>query len=58
MPNFTTHVQLISSPSTEAINRRMMQKISKNIPFYPDPVYQPHPKPVKAYTRISRKNGH
>ena len=39
MPNFTAHVQSISNPSTEAINRRMMQKISTDIPFYPVPVY-------------------
>ena len=24
-----------------------MQKISKDIPFYPDPVYQPPPKTIK-----------
>ena len=47
MPNFTTTVQSISNPSPEAINRRMMQKISKDIPFYHDPVYQPPPKPIK-----------
>ena len=47
IPNFTAHVQSISNPSTEVINRRMMQKISKDIPFYPDPVYRPPPKPVK-----------
>ena len=39
MPNFVTPVQSINNPSTEAIKRRMMQKISKDIPFYPDPVY-------------------
>ena len=47
IPNFTTPVQSISNSSTEMINRRMMQKISKDIPFYPDPVYRPPPKPVK-----------
>ena len=25
----------------------MMQKIGKDIPFYPDPTYRPPPKPVK-----------
>ena len=40
-------MQSISNPSTEVINRRTMQKISKDIPFYPDPVYRPPPKPVK-----------
>ena len=39
MSNFTTPVQSISNPSTEAINRRMMQKISKDIPFCHGPVY-------------------
>ena len=47
MPNVTTPVQSISNPSTEMINRRMMQKISKDIPFYPDPTYRPSPKPVR-----------
>ena len=47
IPNFTTPVQSIINPSTEAIHRGTMQKISKDIPFYPDPVYQPSPKPVK-----------
>ena len=40
-------MQSISNPSTEAITRRMMQKISKDIPFHPDPGYQPPPMPVK-----------
>ena len=31
----------------EAINRRMMQHISKDTPFYPDPVYCPPHKPGK-----------
>ena len=47
MPNFITPAQSISNPSMEAINRRMMQQISKDIPFYSDPVYQPPPKPVE-----------
>ena len=47
MPNFATHVQSISNPNMEVINRRTMEKISKDIPFYPDPTYRPPPKPVK-----------
>ena len=47
MPNFTNPMQSINNSSTEAINRRIMQQISKDIPFYPDPVYQPQPRPVK-----------
>ena len=41
IPNFVTPVQSISNPSIKAVNRRMLQEISNNIPFYPDP------KPVK-----------
>ena len=47
MPNSTAPLQSMSNPSTEAITRRMMQKISKNIPFYPNPVYQFPSKPIK-----------
>ena len=47
MPNFLTPVQSMSNSSTEMINRRMMQKISKDIPFYPNPTYRPPPKPVR-----------
>ena len=47
MPNFATPVQSISNPSLEMINRRMMQIISKDIPFYPNPTYRPHLKPVR-----------
>ena len=31
----------------EVINRGMIQKINKDIPFYPDPTYRPPPKPVR-----------
>ena len=41
MLNFATHVQSISSSNREAINRRTMQQISKDIPLYSDPVYRP-----------------
>ena len=47
MPNFTTPGQSISNSSMEAIYRRMMQQISKDIPFCPDQVYQPPPKPLR-----------
>ena len=47
MLSFITPVPAIGKPSTEAINRRMMQKISKDIPFYTDPVYQSPPKRIK-----------
>ena len=47
MPNFTTPVQSISNHSMEMINRSTMQKISKDIPFHPDPIYTSPPKPVR-----------
>ena len=47
MPNFATPEQLISNPRMEMINRRMMQKISKDIPFYPNPTYRTPPNPVR-----------
>ena len=48
MPNFTTPWKSISHPCTDMINRRMMQKINKDIPSYPDPIYRPPPKPVRS----------
>ena len=43
MPNVATPVQSIGNPSMETINRRKMQEISKDLPFYPDPTYRPLP---------------
>ena len=57
-PNFATPVQSISNPSTEAINRRMMPKIIKDIPFCHDPVYECPPKPTKTPMPEFPKNGH
>ena len=34
----------------EVINRRLIQEINKDIPFYPDPTYRPPPKPVRIPT--------
>ena len=45
--NIATPVQSISNPSTKVINRRTMQKISKDIPFYQESLYRLPPKPVK-----------
>ena len=42
IPNFTIPVQSINNSSMEAINRRMMQQISKDIPFYSNPVIDAH----------------
>ena len=47
IPGFSTPVQLISNPSMEMINRRMMQKISKDIPFYPNLTHRPPLKQVR-----------
>ena len=47
MPSHAIPVQSISNQSTEAINRRMMQTISKDNAFYPDSVYRPLSKPIK-----------
>ena len=47
MPNFATPVQSISTLSMETINRKMMQRTSKDIPFYPDPMYRPPLKSVR-----------
>ena len=43
--DFPMHEQSISNPSTEAITRGMIQNINRDIPFCPDPIYRPPPKP-------------
>ena len=45
--NFTTPVQSESDSSAKVIDRKIVQDTSKKIPFYPDPVYRPPPKPIK-----------
>ena len=52
-PDFTTPMQSVNSPSTEAINRRPM---IKGIPFYCDPTYRPPPKPIRIPTSESPEN--
>ena len=47
IPNFATPVQSINNLGGEVINIRMIQKISKDIPFFPDPVHRSPPKPVE-----------
>ena len=47
IPNLQPLCNQYVNPSDEAINRRMMQEISKDIPFNPHPVYWPPPNPVK-----------
>ena len=39
------HEQSISSSKTEAITWEMIQNINREIPFYPDPIYRPPPRP-------------
>ena len=62
IPSFTTPVQSIGNSNTTMIDRRMMQHVSKDTPFYPDPVYRPPPKPVKHCIQMLfpnfRKYGH
>ena len=44
MPHFATSVQSISNSNSDS---EMMQQISKDIPFFSDPVYRPPSKPIK-----------
>ena len=39
------HEQSISSSKTEAMTPGMIQDINREIPFYPDPIYRPPPRP-------------
>ena len=55
-PDFTTTVQSISNSSMEVINRRMIQKINKYIPFYPDLTYRPPPMSVRIPMSESPEN--
>ena len=45
--DFQRHEQSISSSNTEAITQGMIQNINREIPFYPDPIYRPPPKPTE-----------
>ena len=47
IPNVATPVQLRSDCNTKVIDRRKIQVINREIPFYPDPVCRPTPKQVK-----------
>ena len=49
-------MQSISNSGVEVINRRLIKKINKDIPFYPDPTYRPPPKPVRIPTSESPEN--
>ena len=46
-------MQSVSNSSAEVINRRLIQKINKDIPFYPDPFARPPPKPLRIPTSES-----
>ena len=52
-PSFTTPVQSVNSPSTEAVNRR---SLIKNIPFHPHPTYRPPPKPIRIPSSEGQEN--
>ena len=43
--NFPMHDQSISSSKTEAIAWGRIKNINREIPFYPDPIYRPPPRP-------------
>ena len=43
--DFLMHEQSINNSKTEAIPQGMIQNINREIPFYPDPIYRPPPKP-------------
>ena len=45
-PDLTTPMQSISYSNAEVIKRRPIQKMIKDIPFYPDPTYRSPPKPA------------
>ena len=45
-PDFTTPVQSIRSSSADVINRRLIEKINKDIPFYSYQTYRPPSKPI------------
>ena len=46
-------MQSISNSTAEVINCRPIQKINKDISFYPDQTYRPPPKPVRIPTSES-----
>ena len=43
--DFPAQEQSISSSRTEAITQGMIQDKYRKIPFYPDPIYRPPPRP-------------
>ena len=47
MSSFVTPVQSKDDSCSKMIDRQMIQDANREIPFYSDPVCQPHPKQVK-----------
>ena len=45
--DFPMHEQSISNSKTEANTWGMIQNINREIPFYPDWIYRPPPKPTE-----------
>ena len=43
--DFPMHEQSMSNSKTETITWGMIQNINREIPFYPNPIYRPPPKP-------------
>ena len=44
---FPMHEQSISNSKTEAIAQGTIQNINREIPFYPNLIYRPPPKPTE-----------
>ena len=52
-PDFATSVKSINNSNAEVINRR---PVIKDIPFFPDPIFRPSPKPVRIPTSERSEN--
>ena len=55
--DFPMHEQPISNSKTETITQGLIQNINREIPFYPDLIYMPPPKPTEnlQWLRIESK---
>ena len=54
--DFPMHEQSISNSKTEAITWVTVQDINKEIPFYPDPIYRPPPKPTENLQSLRKES--
>ena len=49
IPNYAIpHIRCNDDSGSRMVKRNAIQDVSCEIPIYPDPVYRPHPKPVKT----------